>query len=50
MSRFSCASGAGGMGGGADATAGGGEAWRRQLHGELAALQGSEGLAHASYP
>jgi len=48
MSRFSCASGAGGMGGGAGATAGGAEAWRLQLHGELAALQRSERLAHAS--
>ena len=48
MSRFSCASDAGGMGGGAGATAGGGEAWRLQLHGELAALQRSERLAHAS--
>ena len=48
MSRFSCASVAGGMRGGAGATAGGGEAWRLQLHGELAALQRSELLAHAS--
>ena len=47
MSRFSCASGAGGMGGGAGATAGGAEAWRLQLHGELTALLRSELLAQA---